>query len=586
MKYLTHKELRGMMLSSFRRVQEEKEEINKINVFPVPDQDTGTNIAKTIEGIRDAIKDKEFNNLQEISDAILDGALTNAQGNAGVIYTGFLAGFLSEVKEEKMDLKDLASAFEKGAKRAKESIQDPKEGTILDVISATASALEEKVGGGEENIIQSLDYATEKAGEALLETREKMDIFKKANVVDAGGMGFLVVLESFLKSLRGNGEEEEAEVKEKSSQKIKRFIQVISNRFEVVSLIENPKIDQPKIKERLRPLGNCLDLVQIKNKIKIHIHTDYPKEVKKEIRKMGKIQALRVEDMTNEVVGEESVETVSIGLVTDSQALLLPKIKERYQIEEADFHYQEGKKSLEDIYTKETPFPQPAPPSAEEYRQIFKEKLGSFKRVFCITTSSNFSDSFDNAMEGKKKLSDPKRVFVLDSQNLSAGQSLLVLKAVELIQEHHDMKELIKFSRKAIPEIHNYIAVSNIDWLTEGKGISQKHLQWVKRINKVLRFQPLLEVRKNKLKRGGAIFSESPRRALLKRIVDASKKARKEGIKIRIIIGYTNNEEEANQLRKELKEKINKIEVSFIGQTPPSCRALATGNLIAAWTTI
>ena len=93
MEHITPENLKEMMLLSCKRVEERKEDINKINVFPVPDQDTGNNLAKTLLGIKEAIEKKDFKNLNEISESALDGALTNAQGNAGVIYTGFLAGF-------------------------------------------------------------------------------------------------------------------------------------------------------------------------------------------------------------------------------------------------------------------------------------------------------------------------------------------------------------------------------------------------------------------------------------------------------------------------------------------------------------
>jgi len=95
MQYLTQKELKEMILKSCENVAKNKEKINKINVFPVPDQDTGGNLAKTLEGIKQSIEKKEFKDLNELSEAILDGALTAAQGNAGVIYTGFLAGFFT-----------------------------------------------------------------------------------------------------------------------------------------------------------------------------------------------------------------------------------------------------------------------------------------------------------------------------------------------------------------------------------------------------------------------------------------------------------------------------------------------------------
>ena len=177
MDYITQKELREMMLSSYEKIEQEKEEINKINVFPVPDQDTGNNMAKTLLGVKEAIEGKEFKNLEELSEAILDGALTNAQGNAGVIYTGFLAGFLPQLNKNPVDIQKLALAFEKGAERARTSIQNPQEGTILDVIDASALALKEKAKE-KSDIVNAFKKAAEQASKALLETREKMEIFK------------------------------------------------------------------------------------------------------------------------------------------------------------------------------------------------------------------------------------------------------------------------------------------------------------------------------------------------------------------------------------------------------------------------
>ena len=178
MERLTQKELKEMMLLAFQEIERNKEQINKINVFPVPDQDTGSNMAKTLLGIKEAIENKEFKDLTILADAILDGALTTAQGNAGVIYTGFLAGFLPAFQNKNpIDTKKLAEAFKRGAERARQSIQNPIEGTILDVIEATAETFEREAEK-EKNIVNLFKKGVEKANEALLATREKMEIFR------------------------------------------------------------------------------------------------------------------------------------------------------------------------------------------------------------------------------------------------------------------------------------------------------------------------------------------------------------------------------------------------------------------------
>ena len=238
-----------MMLLSWKKIEENKEQINKINVFPVPDQDTGSNMAKTLLGIKKAIEGKEFKDLNEISEAALDGALTAAQGNAGVIYVGFLASFLPLLDKNPVNAKKLAIAFEKGAEKARKSIQNPKEGTILDVIDAARDVFKVEAEK-EKDIINLFKLVTEKAREALLATREKMEIFRRANVVDAGGLGFLMILESYLEALEG--EKKEVKKEEMPSEKIRRFVQVLSKRYEIVSLIENPRFNEEIIRGKLK----------------------------------------------------------------------------------------------------------------------------------------------------------------------------------------------------------------------------------------------------------------------------------------------------------------------------------------------
>jgi len=330
MQSLTHQQFKKMLLRSFGRIEKEKEKINKINIFPVPDMDTGSNLAKTLEGIKKAIEKKEFKNLEELSEAVLNGAMVSAQGNAGVIYTGFLAGFLPVVNKNPLDSKKLSKAMIAGAKKARASIQNPKEGTILDVIDATAKSIEEN-SKKEKNIVNLFEKAIRKAEDALLATREKMEIFKKANVVDAGGLGFLMILESHLEALESG---KKIKKEKRPSEKVKTFIQTISYRYEAVFLIKNLKINIKELREKLSKLGNSLEVLQIKDKIKVHIHTDEPERVKEIARNSGKILDIRVEDMAKEISGEKSVREVSIGLVTDEIADLPEKIRERYQIEQ------------------------------------------------------------------------------------------------------------------------------------------------------------------------------------------------------------------------------------------------------------
>jgi hypothetical protein len=333
MQEISQNELKKMILFSCERIERDKEQINKINVFPVPDQDTGNNLAATLRGIKTCIENKDFGNLEELSASVLDGALTAAQGNTGIIYTGFLAGFFPYIaSESSVNGIKLGEAFEKGYERAKDSIQNPKEGTMLDVIQAFALGTKEKAKE-EKDIIKIFHHALVKANEALLDTPNKMELLKKAGVVDAGGLGFLMILETYLDTLQEQADPFTIKSLKKEIGGTKRFVQILSNRYEVVALLDDGDYTERQIKDKLHHLGNCLDVIQIGEKTKIHIHTDDPYEVRDLIKKMGNIENLRIEDMAKEVTGEKSIENVSIGIIVDERAGLSSKIVNHYGIE-------------------------------------------------------------------------------------------------------------------------------------------------------------------------------------------------------------------------------------------------------------
>jgi len=592
MEYLTQEELKKMMLLSWKKIEENKEQINKINVFPVPDQDTGSNMAKTLLGIKKAIEGKEFKDLNEISEAALDGALTAAQGNAGVIYVGFLASFLPLLDKNPVNAKKLAIAFEKGAEKARKSIQNPKEGTILDVIDAARDVFKVEAEK-EKDIINLFKLVTEKAREALLATREKMEIFRRANVVDAGGLGFLMILESYLEALEG--EKKEVKKEEMPSEKIRRFVQVLSNRYEIVSLIENPRFNEEIIRGKLKKMGDSIDVVQIGNKTKVHIHTDYPGEVRDVMRETGSILELRTEDMAKEVVGEPSVRKVSIGIVTEGNLADLPqKVLERYQIEPVlcIVDWPEGQNLPgENIYQKMREadkrriktFPKTTQPSPKSYFDAFKKQLQKFDKVLCITLSHKLSGCYNSACQGKEMMGEEEkaRVYILDSLQAAASQGLLVLRAIELIQEQREINEVIEELKKLIPKTHLYAILEDPKWLEAGGRMSKSQANWIRRIKKI-NLHPLVTIKDGVVTKAGIIFARDTAEALFKKIGKESQKARKEGKRIRIIIGHADNPEGAEKLRQRLKEI--KAEVPFISlASPVVCSHTGPGTLLAGW---
>ncbi len=580
MEFLTQKELKEMLSLAYQRVKENEEEINKINVFPVPDQDTGTNLRKTLEGPKE-ILNQDFPNLKEFSKVVLEKTLISAQGNVGVIFTGFLLGFLEGVEGEKIQSSDFVKFFRKGAERAKKSISEPKEGTILDVIGAAATTLEKEFPA-KKDLRELLMAAVEAAKEALLLTREKREVFKKANVVDAGGLGFLIVLKSFLEVL---GEKKEM-VWEKEKEKRQTFFQIISHRFEVIALISCPQKKQLELKNSLESLGDSLEIVSLGELTKIHIHTDFPEEVKKVLKNFGEIKELKVEDMTKQIFQESLLEQGGVGIVVENVAALSEKLIEKYEIEVVPVKYEwaavekfpgnniweKMRNAKEEI--KEGPKTSQATPF--DYLKAYQQQLQKFNYVLTIALSSKLSGSYNSALQAKEMLpeNERERVFVVDSLQAGPGQALLVLKAIELMQEGKSVEEIQEKIKAFIPQVRFYVFLKTGKWLASIGRITPSQAKWIERMKK-LHLNPFLQLKDGILQKGGIVFAKDEVEAIVKKIKKETKG------KARVVISHCDNLKAAQKLKERLKEI--GCEIPFISLGPEIFALLGPDALLVGF---
>ncbi|MDD4409548.1 MAG: DegV family protein [Candidatus Pacebacteria bacterium] len=597
MEEISQIELQKMIIFSCEKIEKDKEQINKINVFPVPDQDTGSNLSATLNGVREALENKEFSTIGELGDSAMEGALIAAQGNTGIIYTGWLAGFFGNLpREGALTAQKLSIGFKEGYLRAIDSIQNPKKGTILDVMEAFANSFESLSKTEEKNIITIFYQSLRKANTALLETPKHMEILKTAGVVDAGGLGFLLILESYFDILKLHTLDDSMEqiiissTNSKEEMATKRFIQILSNRYEVVSLLTNSLNKPEKIRSKLHNLGNCLDVIQIGNKTKIHIHTDSPYEVRDIIKEMGDIESLKIQDMAKEVAGEQSIEKISIGIVIDERAGLGQKIIQHYNINIIPFKidWPEGEalggcsicekiKEAERQGIKTKPKINPIP--AEFFYESFKEQLDQFEKVLCIVSSSKLSSNYEAALKAKEMLpfDTREKIFIIDSKNISSGQSLVVLKALELIKELRNIKDVVKRLEDFIPKISVYAVLEDKNWWKKQPNIN---LNW---FNSKKKYYSLAEMKDGKMVTLERIQSDHFAEILFKKIEKNTNKEIKRGARVRAVIAHGDNPEDAQELRTKLKNII-KTEVPFVTITDPVTSINACPeSLIVGW---
>jgi hypothetical protein len=324
--------------------------------------------------------------------------------------------------------------------------------------------------------------------------------------------------------------------------------------------------------------------------MKVHIHTDDPDEVKNLASQAGEIIDLKVQDMAKEIMGEEIERKVSIGIVTENIAALLPKILERYQIElaEAKFDWPELEKFPgENIYQKireawkseAKTLPKTSQATPKSYLDAYKKQLERFDKILCLTVSSKVSGCYNSAVQAREMLSEKEkeRVFILDTLNAVAGQALLVLKAIELIQEQREIEEIIEEIKKLVPQTRLYLSFEDPKGVESIGRITKSQANWIRRMKK-LGIQPLMELKDGALGKGGVILAKDEVQALFKKIQKESKKAKR----IRVIINHADNLEGAKRLKEMLKEI--GAEVSFISEgSPIICAVTGPGTLLVGW---
>ena len=302
-KQLGAREFKQIILAATCWLNEHKDYVDSLNVFPVPDGDTGTNMYLTILNAAKAVQNSSANSVSEIADALQEGALMGARGNSGVILSQLFRGIARVLKNKiQMNASDLALALNSAAEMAYKAVMKPVEGTILTVARYTGQGALEKVKSSND-IIQVLETAIQSGREALMKTPEMLPVLKEAKVVDAGGQGYIFLLEGALRVLKGQPVEAELKVYDNFAQRLETpKIDSLSPDdiefqycTEFLILSENIPID--KVRTDLENSGDSLLVVGTKGITKIHIHTNNPGLVLDYALKYGSLTKIKIDNM-------------------------------------------------------------------------------------------------------------------------------------------------------------------------------------------------------------------------------------------------------------------------------------------------
>ena len=290
---------RRMLLSAAASIERNKEAINELNVFPVPDGDTGTNMSMTLNTAAQDLKRVENPTLTKAADIAASAMLRGARGNSGVILSLLFRGFSKALKGlEETDGVGLASAINAGVEAAYKAVMKPAEGTIL-TVSRLSGAAAAEFAAENPDLDATLVRAIEAAKEALAETVNQNPVLKKAGVVDAGGMGFVTILEGMLSSLRGQDIEPPAEGETKAGADFAALTdEDITFTFDTVFIVRKTT-DKPieAFRAYLSSIGDSLVIGEDDDAFKVHVHTDIPGAALTEAQKYGTLELAKIENM-------------------------------------------------------------------------------------------------------------------------------------------------------------------------------------------------------------------------------------------------------------------------------------------------
>lgn len=320
---MANKKIDGMMLkemfsSGAALLTQNRESVDALNVFPVPDGDTGSNMSQTITAAIKEMNAKRYTSAADVADAVARGALKGARGNSGVILSQILRGIARGLAgHEDVDCALWIQAIRQGANTAYKAVMKPKEGTILTVIRVIAEDLERS--GGKCETLEGLFKLLLTSGDAILKkTPEMLPVLKQAGVVDSGGMGLMVIFRGMYAALTG----ETVEIEESSGAAQSMPGEYVDDhgdlRVEDITfgyctefIVSHPRPDMKesevvRLRKRLEKIGDCVLVISDLSVVKVHVHTNDPGKAMQYALELGELDAIKVDNMFEEAREREA----------------------------------------------------------------------------------------------------------------------------------------------------------------------------------------------------------------------------------------------------------------------------------------
>lgn len=482
-RYLNGPRLHNAVLAGGIAVIHDREYLNKINVFPVPDADTGTNLASTMRAI--AEESQSHLSVKATLKSIASAALSGARGNSGLIFAQFILGMSREIGHEPtLTTRHFGEIVSRAAQHARMAIVDPVEGTMITVIrdwAESAYQMREKTADFVELMTDSLATAQE----SLRQTTQKLQVLAKAGVVDAGAKGFVDFLEGILHFIKAGriSQEDKAqlspvheEIKTPAKDKSLEF------RYCAEALIAGRRLDPDVIRGLVRSHGTSAVVAGSEDRVRIHVHTNDPAELVFRVRDLGTIIQVKVDDMRRQYEAAHQRKT-AVGILTDSSSDLPAGFLDERQIHVVPFTLSFGDQQYLDRVTitpdrfyqllrTDPSHPKTAQPGYQTVLQMVTYLAGHYESLIIVTISDKLTGFYGQCKTAAEELTG-KKITVINSRTLSATLGMLIARASDMALAGAPHEEIAAALESWVPKTKILVDVNTMKYFVRGGRVGR-----------------------------------------------------------------------------------------------------------------
>jgi len=586
--YLDGPRLRQALNAGIMHLFQRREHLNRINVFPVPDGDTGTNMAFTFKAILEALAGKQAERVDQVLDLAAEAALDGARGNSGAIMAQYLQGFREIAAGHRLlTAETLARASMRGSESAWTAMAKPVAGTLPGVLEDFSKALSKETEKGERDIRSLLAAGLKAAEKSLENTPRQLPALKAAGVVDAGGQGFVDLLEGIWHFITEGRVDEPPESLGDPGVAPLEALEVGEHRFCTECVIEGAMLDREAVMVGLGEMNvSSLVVAGSRHRLRIHVHTDSPGEVFLAAGAFGQIRQQKADDMSRQHGLLNQGGTVAV--VTDSGADMPLEEVDRLGIHLVPVRLSFGDQEFLDgvsidpetfhrMLAEADEPPRTSQPPAQDFERQYALLTSHGYKVISVGLSQQLSGTTGAALQAAARF-ERGSVTVVDTLNATCGQGLLAMAAAEAAGRGYSVDEIEAMLRELIPKTKVFGLATDLGFAVRGGRLPA----WFKRASDLLRLIPVLTASKEgKMSLGGMILGRrAPAESLGKTV------ARKMDPRAmyRVSIAHVGNPKDAEVLRRSLLGRHSRIHSCHICDAGPALGVhLGPGGLIVAF---